>query len=83
MPDSSISVLQDVHFLFHLFPLPYHTYSFVVAQSAGIVRHYTNASSTLTYFNTAFDKQSDALGPAVAAKTFEVWQAAEPLVALS
>jgi len=58
-PDSAASwpVLQQVmynyesnlYFLFHTFPLPYHTYSFIANQGMHVVAHASNNSISLLY----------------------------------
>lgn len=48
---------RDVHWKFHLFPLPYHTWAYAVARGAYALSALSNDSTTLKYFDLAFERQ--------------------------
>jgi len=51
---------QKVYFLFHTFPLPYHTFSFIANQGMHIIAHNNNGniSTILAYASLMFDQQA-------------------------
>jgi hypothetical protein len=64
------SYKDTVRFRYHLFPLPYHTNAFVLAKAAVIVSSFTNASSTLHFFDTAFERQEEIFNGPTADMTY-------------
>lgn len=53
---------RAVQWKFHLFPLPYHTWAFSVARGAYALASVGNDSTTLKYFDLAFERQSQVTG---------------------
>jgi len=51
---------QNLYFLFHTFPLPYHTFSFIANQGMHVIAHNSNGNinATITYASLMFDQQA-------------------------
>ncbi|CAF0990946.1 unnamed protein product [Didymodactylos carnosus] len=51
---------EKIQIKFHTFPLPYHTYSFIVNQAVHVISHLThgNIKSILCYMKQIFDQQT-------------------------
>jgi len=51
---------QTLRFTVHIFPLPYHYYSFLMSQGAQVIYDkQTNAKEIFTYIDTVFENQED------------------------
>jgi len=59
---------QTVYFLMHTFPLPYHTYSFIINNGAHVIDHLTagNLTAIRAYTDLLFDIQVSYQNPATA-----------------
>jgi len=62
---------DKVHFLYRVFPLPYHQQAFITAKAAQVVNVYgTSSESVFNYFDTCYAKQPQIYNSATADMTY-------------
>lgn len=61
----------SVNFLYHVFPLPYHQYAFVLSKAAHVVDAYGDQGAVFHYFDTVFANQEQISNSATAGKTYD------------
>jgi hypothetical protein len=62
---------NDVHFLYRLFPLPYHQQGFIVNKAAHVVNFYgNNSEAVFHFFDVAFDNQGEIYTSTTADMTY-------------
>ena len=72
---------NDVHFLYHLFPLPYHQQGFIVNKAAQVVNYFGPQDAVFDFFDVAFKNQAQIYNSATADKTYnDVVSLVEPWV---
>lgn len=65
------SYKSSVNFLYHVFPLPYHQYAFVLSKAGHVVDAYGDDGAVFHYFDTVFANQEQILNSATADKTYD------------
>lgn len=61
---------DKVHFLYRVFPLPYHQQGFILAKAAQVVQYYGEKDAVFTFFDTAYAKQPAIYNAATADMTY-------------
>ena len=64
------SYKDRVHFLYRIFPLPYHQQAFIQAKAAQVVNYYGAEEAVFTFINTNFAQQSKIYNSATADMTY-------------
>ena len=61
---------EHVHFMYRVFPLPYHQQAFVVSKAAQVVFAAGNQDAVFTFMDTAFANQAEIYNSATADMTY-------------